>query len=136
MLSTKNGAIVQERGNNIDFAQPLADGNYELELFRSIDGTTSDISNMILIVDTIAPEIEFTNDFETHEEGIYLDGICSKDTAGAWIDGIELSLSEFTDDPLLGVYLELALGKNEMELTLVDQAGNTTTKKLIFTRAA
>lgn len=136
LLSTRTGVIVQESGNNIDYTQPLADGYYELEIFRSIDGTTSDISHMALVVDTMAPEIEFINNFETNEEGIYLNGICSEDTTGAWIDGIELSLSEFTDDPILGVYLELAIGKTEMELTLVDHCGNTSTEKLVFTRSA
>lgn len=42
---------------------------------------------MYVTVDTVAPQIFFDNEFETYEEGIYLHGICSKDTIEVWLDG-------------------------------------------------
>ena len=45
-----------------------------------MDGLCSNITYMYVTVDTVTPQISFNNEFETYEEGIYLHGICSKDT--------------------------------------------------------
>lgn len=62
-----------------------------------MDGLCSNITYMYVTVDTVAPQIFFDNEFETYEEGIYLHGICSKDTIEVWLDGEYVYMSDVPD---------------------------------------
>ena len=81
-----------------------------------MDGLCSNITYMYVTVDTVAPQIFFDNEFETYEEGIYLHGICSKDTIEVWLDGEYVYMSDVPD---FGIY---------------DRCGNKTTEEIVLQR--
>mgnify|MGYP002611327190 FL=1 len=92
-----------------------------------MDGLCSNITYMYVTVDTVAPQISFNNEFETYEEGIYLHGICSKDTIEVWLDGEYVYMSDVPD---FGIYFELAPGEHKMVFELYDRCGNKTTEEI------
>ena len=98
---------------------------------RKMDGLCSNITYMYVTVDTVAPQIFFDNEFETYEEGIYLHGICSKDTIEVWLDGEYVYMSDVPD---FGIYFELTPGEHKMVFELYDRCGNKTTKEIVLQR--
>ena len=72
-----------------------------------MDGLCSNITYMYVTVDTVTPQISFNNEFETYEEGIYLHGICSKDTIEVWLDGEYVYMSDVPD---FGIYSSSMIG--------------------------
>ena len=73
----------------------------------------------------------FNNEFETYEEGIYLHGICSKDTIEVWLDGEYVYMSDVPD---FGIYFELTPGEHKMVFELYDRCGNKTTEEIVLQR--
>ena len=98
---------------------------------RKMDGLCSNITYMYVTVDTVAPQISFNNEFETYEEGIYLHGICSKDTIEVWLDGAYVYMSDVPD---FGIYFELTPGEHKMVFELYDRCGNKTTEEIVLQR--
>ena len=98
---------------------------------RKMDGLCSNITYMYVTVDTVAPQISFNNEFETYEEGIYLHGICSKDTIEVWLDGEYVYMSDVPD---FGIYFELTPGEHKMVFELYDRCGNKTTEEIVLQR--
>ena len=130
-LSTEKYVFVYSNGKQLDYTQALPDGDYELELVRKMDGLCSDITYMHVTVDTVAPQISFDNEFETYEEGIFLHGICSKDTVEVWLDGEYVYMSDIPD---FGIYLELTPGEHKLIFELYDRCGNKTTEEIVLKR--
>ena len=96
-----------------------------------MDGLCSDIAYLYVTVDTVAPQITFDNECETYEEGIFLHGICSKDTIEVWMNGEYVYMSDIPD---FGVYLELAPGEHTLVFELYDRCGNKTTEEIVLRR--
>lgn len=84
-------------------------------------------------MDTVAPQINFNNEFETYEKGIYLHGICSKDTVEVWLDGEYVYMFDVPD---FGIYLELTPGEHHIVFELYDRYGNKTTEEIVLQRHA
>ncbi len=130
-LSSEKYVFVYSNGQQLDYSQALPDGDYELEIVRKMDGLCSDSAYMYVTVDTVAPQISFGNEFDTYEEGIYLHGICSKDTVEVCLNGEYVYMSDVPD---FGIYLELAPGENKMSFELYDRCGNKTTQEIVLQR--
>ena len=130
-LSVEKHVYVYCNGKQLDYSQALSDGDYELEIVRKMDGLCSDSAYMHITVDTVAPQIRFENESETYEEGIYLHGICSDDTAEVWLNGEYVYMSDVPD---FGIYLELEAGENKMMFELYDRCGNKTTEEVVLQR--
>lgn len=94
-----------------------------------MDGLCSNITYMYVTVDTVAPQISFNNEFETYEEGIYLHGICSKDTIEVWLDGEYVYMSDVPD---FGIYFELAPGEHKWYSSSMIGVETKQPKKLCF----
>ena len=130
-LSLEKNVFVYCDGKQLDYSQGLPDGDYELEIVREMGDLCSDSAYMHVIVDTVAPLISFYNEFETYEEGIYLQGICSEDTAEVWLDGEYVYMSDVPD---FGIYLELTPGEHHMVFELYDRCGNKTIEEIVLQR--
>lgn len=130
-LSSEKYVFVYSDGKQLDHTQALPDGDYELEIVRKMEDLCSDITYVHVTVDTVAPQISFNNEFETYEEGIYLHGICSKDTIEVWLDGEYVYMSDVPD---FGIYFELTPGEHKMVFELYDRCGNKTTEEIVLQR--
>lgn len=130
-LSLGKNVFVYCDGKQLDYSQGLPDGDYELEIVREMGDLCSDSAYMHVIVDTVAPLISFYNEFETYEEGIFLQGICSEDTAEVWLDGEYVYMSDVPD---FGIYLELTPGEHHMVFELYDRCGNKTIEEIVLQR--
>lgn len=131
LFSNERNIVILNNDTVIDSNEILPDGIYELSIFREINNNRSQATAVNITVDTTPPEVNFVNQFETYDEGIFLHGICSEDTIDVKIDGESGYLSGVPD---FGIYIELEVGTRSIEIELTDICGNKTIKNITLTR--
>lgn len=133
-LSSQKYVTVYCDGQQLDYSQALPDGDYVLDIIREIDGRCSDTTYVKMRIDTMAPQLSFNNEFETKEEGIYLDVSCSPDTFEVWIDGEYIYMSDNYGSSSFGIFIELIPGEQKKVIEVYDICGNKTVEELVLHR--
>lgn len=131
LFSNEKNIVILNNDTVVDLNEILPDGIYELSIFREINHNRSQTTTVNITVDTTPPEVNFVNQFETYDEGIFLHGICSEDTIDVKFDGESGYLSSVPD---FGIYIELEVGTRNIEIELTDICGNKTIKNITLTR--
>lgn len=131
LLKDEANVIVHKDGSLYALGTPLTEGTHSITLVRRINGYDSDITNITIVVDTSAPEVEYLNERITNENAIYLLARCTEDVVRVIVDGEDLRISE---EHKFGKCLELELGKNEFDVTLIDRCGNVTNDTVVLER--
>lgn len=133
LIGIENGVTVREDGDQVNIAEPLAEGSHDLTVTRLIGNGESEETHTRIIVDTIAPTITYlTESFETTLSGILLAAEFSDDN---WIE-IYLNGNPYylTDSSDIAEFYYLEVGSTEVTIELMDAAGNSTTDTVVLTR--